>query len=124
MSERDPRKNRRTENRRTGNRRTTTREITGFILEEHTTLGLRELSSACAVQADYIIELVEEGVIEPVSYRRRRWQFTGESLTRARRAVALQRDLGLNLQGAALALDLLDELDRLRARLRAVDPES
>ena len=119
MSERDPRKNRRTEN-----RRTTSREITGFILEEHTTLGLRELSSACAVQADYIIELVEEGVIEPVSYRRRRWQFTGESLTRARRAVALQRDLGLNLQGAALALDLLEELDRLRARLRAVDPES
>ena len=119
MSERDPRESRRKEN-----RRTMTREITGFILEENTTLGLRELSSACAVQADYIIELVEEGVIEPVSYRRRRWQFTGESLTRARRAVALQRDLGLNLQGAALALDLLDELDRLRARLRAVDSET
>ncbi|NBC22134.1 MAG: MerR family transcriptional regulator [Gammaproteobacteria bacterium] len=114
MSERDPRES----------RPTTTREITGFILEENTRLGLGELSSACAVQADYIIELVEAGVIEPVSYRRRRWQFTGESLTRARRAVALQRDLGLNLEGAALALDLLDELDRLRARLRAVDSES
>lgn len=124
MSERDPREDRRTENRQPENRRTITREITGFILEENTTLGLRELSSACAVQADYIVELVEEGVIEPVSYRRRRWRFTGESLTRARRAVALQRDLGLNHQGAALALDLLDELDRLRARLRAVDPDA
>lgn len=99
-------------------------EIIGFILEETTTLGLRELSSACAVQAEHIVELVEEGVIEPVSYRRRKWQFTGVSLTRARRAVALQRDLGLNIQGAALALDLIDELDRLRSRLRAVDPGS
>jgi len=102
--------------------RDTGREATGFTLVASTTLGLRELSSACAVQAEYIIELVEEGVIEPVSYRRRKWQFTGASLTRARRAVALQRDLGLNIQGAALALDLIDELDRLRSRLRAVDP--
>lgn len=114
MSERDPRKD-------AGN---STRAIKGFILEETTTLGLGELSGACAVQADYIIELVEQGVIEPVNYRRTRWQFTGENLTRARRAVALQRDLGLNMQGAALALDLLDELDRLRTRLRALDPES
>jgi chaperone modulatory protein CbpM len=101
----------------------TTREITGFILEETTSLTLRELSSACSVQAERIIELVDEGVIEPVSYRRTRWEFSGESLARARRAVALQRDLGLNLEGAALALDLLDEIERLRARLRAVDPE-
>jgi chaperone modulatory protein CbpM len=115
MSEQDPREIRREEIRRA---------ITGFILEENGTLGLRELSSACAVQAEYIIELVEEGVIEPVSYRRPRWQFTGESLTRARRAVALQRDLGLNIEGAALALDLIDELDRLRSRLRAIDPGS
>lgn len=98
------------------------RETTGLILEETTTLGLGELCLACSVQAETIIELVEEGVIEPVSYRRERWQFSGESLTRARRAVALQRDLGLNLQGAALALDLLDEIERLRARLRATRP--
>jgi len=104
--------------------RETATEITGFILEETTTLGLRELSSACAVQAEHIIALVEEGVIEPVSYRRRKWQFTGASLTRARRAVALQRDLGLNIEGAALALDLIDELDHLRSRLRAIDPGS
>lgn len=102
------------------------RELTGFILEETTTLSLRELSAACCVQAEAIIELVEEGVLEPVSYRRERWEFPGESLTRARRAMALQRDLGLNLQGAALALDLLDEIERLRARLRSYDagPES
>jgi chaperone modulatory protein CbpM len=30
----------------------------------------------------------------------------------------LRRDLGVNWAGAALALDLLDELQELRARLR------
>jgi chaperone modulatory protein CbpM len=30
----------------------------------------------------------------------------------------MQRDLGINTPGAALALDLLDELEQLRSRLR------
>lgn len=97
-------------------------ELVGFILEESTTLSLGELSCACAVHAEQIIELVDEGVIEPVRVGGGRWQFSGESLTRARRAVALQRDLGLNVQGAALALDLLDELEHLRERLRSLEP--
>ena len=33
----------------------------------------------------------------------------------------LQRDLDLNLAGTALALDLLDELEQLRERLRALE---
>ncbi|MEO5655034.1 MAG: chaperone modulator CbpM [Nitrosospira sp.] len=33
----------------------------------------------------------------------------------------LQHDLGVNLAGIALALQLLDEVEMLRARLNAVD---
>jgi len=36
----------------------------------------------------------------------------------------LQRDLGVNLAGIALALDMLDEIDKLRGRLQRIDPES
>ncbi|MEE9157003.1 MAG: chaperone modulator CbpM, partial [Gammaproteobacteria bacterium] len=32
----------------------------------------------------------------------------------------LQQDLGINLAGAALALDLLDELRKLRTRLKTL----
>ena len=38
-------------------------------------------------------------------------------------ASRLQRDLGLNLAGAALALELLEEIDALRARLQALGGE-
>jgi chaperone modulatory protein CbpM len=35
----------------------------------------------------------------------------------------LQSDLGVNLAGAALALQLLDEIESLRAQVRAMEDE-
>lgn len=92
-------------------------EITGFILEEQTELTLAEICRACAVQADTIIELVNEGILSPEGGIPDHWHFTGAHLYRARVALRLQSDLGVNLAGAALALELLDELDSLRTRL-------
>ena len=63
-----------------------------------------------------MLELVSEGVIEPVG-ESAPWQFPGEALLRARRARRLVDDLGINLAGVALVLELLDELDKLRGLL-------
>lgn len=90
------------------------------ILEEQTQLTLADLCRACAVHAERIIELVDIGVLEPRGREPARWRFSGASLHRARRALRLQRDIGLDLAGAALALELLDEIESLRARLRAL----
>ena len=43
------------------------------------------------------------------------WRFHAVSLRRVRITRNLQEELGVNMPGAALALDLLDELERLRA---------
>ena len=91
--------------------------ITGFILEEQTELSLADLCRACAAQADRIVELVNEGVLAPAGSSPETWHFSGMHLHRARVALRLENDLGVNLAGAALALELLDELDTLRARL-------
>jgi len=90
------------------------------ILEEQTGLTLIELCRACAVRADSIVELVDEGVLTPLGREPHRWRFTGVHLRRATVALRLRRDLGLNLAGAALALQLLDEVDALRERLRVL----
>ncbi|ABM37529.1 chaperone modulator CbpM [Polaromonas naphthalenivorans] len=92
--------------------------ITGLILEEQTGLSLDDLCRACAAQADRIIELVNEGVLAPAGNAPDDWRFTGLQLQRARVALRLEADLGVNLAGAALALELLDELDSIRTRLR------
>ena len=93
------------------------------ILEEQTQLTLADLCRACAVHAERIIELVDIGLLEPRGREPARWRFSGASLQRARRALRLQRDIGVDLAGAALALELLDEIESLRARLRALGGE-
>ena len=98
-------------------------QLAGIVLDEQTELTMAELCRACAAQAERIIELVEEGLLEPIGPEPARWRFTGVNLRRARVAVRLQRDLGVNLAGAALALQLLDEVDALRLRLRALGSE-
>ena len=90
------------------------------ILEEQVGLSLSEVSRACAVQAEMIVELVNEGVLAPDGREPHRWLFTGVHVRRATVALRLQRDLGLNLAGAALALELLDEVEALRAQLRVM----
>ncbi len=93
----------------------------GIVLEEQAGLTLTELCRACQAQAEVLVELVEEGVIVPSGDAPAGWRFTGMQLRHARVAIRLQRDLGVNPAGAALALQLMDELDTLRQRLRAMD---
>lgn len=96
-------------------------EINGVILEDQTGLGLDELCRACAAEAGRIAELVEEGLLSPEGDAPAQWRFTGAQLHRARVALRLESELGVNLAGAALALELLDELDTLRARVRRLE---
>ena len=91
--------------------------LTGLNLDEEVTLTIDELSRACSMQVEWVISLVEEGVLEPDGRDLADWRCPGASLRRARIAARLQRDLGVNPAGAALALDLLDEIEALRRRL-------
>jgi chaperone modulatory protein CbpM len=92
----------------------------GIVPEELTELTLADLCRVCAVRTELVIELVDEGVLAPVGGEPQRWLFTSSHVRRARMASRLQRDLGLNLAGAALALELLEEISALRARLQVL----
>ena len=91
----------------------------GTVIEEDS-LTLGQLCRACGVHADWIISLVEEGIIEPQGEDIRLWRFSGASLVRARIALRIQRDLGVNLAGIALVLDLIEELESLRAHMKTL----
>jgi chaperone modulatory protein CbpM len=92
--------------------------LTGIVLDEDSDLSLEELARACGIEREWILQLVAEGVIAPANEAPEHWRFQGESLRRARTASRLAHDLDINLSGIALALDLLDEIESLRARLR------
>ena len=90
------------------------------LIDEQTTLSLAELCRCFAIEAELIEDLVEQGILEPAGKRGRHWCFPASSLRRTRITLHLRRDLGVNLAGAALALDLLECIEELDARLRAM----
>lgn len=85
-------------------------------------LSLGQLCRVLDIHADYVIEMVEVGVIEPLGGQRpSEWQFPAHALWRLRRALRLSYDLAVDPAGAALVLDLLEEIQALRARVRALE---
>jgi len=95
-----------------------TNALAGHIFDESTEITIVELCEVCSVEITLVEELVDEGILEPVGGIHEQRRFPYSSVRRARTVVHLQRDLGLNLAGAALALDLLDRIETLRSQLR------
>jgi chaperone modulatory protein CbpM len=82
--------------------------------------SIEELSKACGVETAWVVELVEHGIIEPQGRVISEWRFSTLSIVRIAKAKRFDRDLGINPAGIALALDLLGEIDRLKARLNVL----
>jgi chaperone modulatory protein CbpM len=82
--------------------------------------SLQELSNACNVEAAWVAELVEHGVIEAHGTSVSQWRFSSISVVRLAKAKRFDRDLGVNAAGIALVLDLLSEIDSLKARLNVL----
>ncbi len=100
------------------------RDGVSAILEDITHLTLGDVCRACEAHADIVMELISEGVIDftalDQALPQQEWRFTGVHLHRAKVAIRLNRDLGVNFAGAALVLQLLDELEEAKVKLRSM----
>ena len=91
----------------------------GQLVEEETVITLEELCRSCTLKTEEIIIMVEEGILDPQGEhlepaQATEWHFHISSVKRVKTVVHLQRDLGVNLPGAALALELLDRIAELK----------
>jgi len=91
----------------------TEKVLSGQVLEDYELVTVGHLCRSCTVEVETVTLLVEEGILDPVGADVEHWQFTVTSLRRVKTAIHLQRDLGVNLAGAALALELLDRIAEL-----------
>ena len=82
-------------------------------------MSLDELVSTCGQERQWVIELIEENIIEYDVPERE--QFTGYQLTTVRRASRLSRDFDASVPAIGLILELLDELEQLRQLKRQLD---
>jgi hypothetical protein len=81
--------------------------------------SLSEVAVRCGVDVELVQQLVELGVIEMAPGAEA--AFACEVTLRVGKLVRLQRDLGVNLEGAAIIIELLDRIESLEHELRARD---
>lgn len=88
-----------------------------------TTVTLKELCRVGGCSADWVVELVDEGILEPYGPGPAQWRFHGSSIAVVHRVRRLQKDLSLNLAGVAVVLVLVEENADLKRRLAHLDHE-
>ena len=81
-------------------------------------LTLEELCSACALEREWLVLRVREGLISASGASDAEWRFTTTTLTRVRRMREIERTYEAAPELAALVADMLEQMDELRARLR------
>ena len=87
--------------------------LVGDVLGDGGLVSLADLCRSCTVEVQTVTTLVAEGILDPMGGDIDHWRFSVDSLRRVKTVIHLQRDLGVNLAGAALALDLLDRIEKL-----------
>lgn len=94
--------------------------LTGRVIGDEAVLSLEDFARACSAEVSWIAELVAMEVLSPEGVEPVNWRFRAADLTCARRVARLQRDFDVNLDAAAVILDLLAQIDRLHTRLLQV----
>lgn len=95
-----------------------------LAMDDGVLLRAADIARACGESEAWVLELVQASILDTAEDSQAPMLFAGHALFVARRVRRLQRDLGVNLEGAALALDLLERIERLEALLRRAGVEA
>jgi chaperone modulatory protein CbpM len=87
------------------------------VLGEGDWIEVGEVCRVCLIDMTSVVELVELGIAASRGPRPEEWMLPATSLPRLRIASRLIRDLGVNVTGAALAVELLESRGALERRL-------
>ena len=107
--------------------------VTSGVSLEEAALTADELAHACSVQTAWVIDHVQAGLLVGIlvttvatpkptptaTATPPEMRFSSPELVRARRLLALERNFDANPELAALAVDLIEEVEHLRRRLQA-----
>jgi chaperone modulatory protein CbpM len=86
-------------------------------LDTWVTCSFNELCQRNNLDTDFVLQCVEVGIADPQGNSPVEWSFTSSAAVRIQKAYRLQRDLEIDLNGLAVVLDLLDEVESLQEEL-------
>ncbi|MFQ3322226.1 MAG: chaperone modulatory protein CbpM [Pseudomonadales bacterium] len=86
-----------------------------------TYLSFTEICLQTGAAEAIVIEIVEQGIVEPTGAGAGEWLFSPAMLIVTKKAVRLHLDLDMDWAGIALAIELLDEVEQLREKNRYLE---
>lgn len=92
--------------------------LTAVLVEEQETYTVLEICQQLQIPEALMHEMEEHGLFQ---YTPQGEQVTQRALKRIESACRIHHDLGVNLPGVVLALDLLEQLEELRHRVSILE---
>lgn len=91
--------------------------LIGVLLEEDTSMSFSEVCHKYSIPKQLLIEMIEYGLFANPAHDIEQSHLNSQDLHRLESAFRLHRDLGVNLAGVALALDLLEKIEQMQQEL-------
>ena len=98
-----------------------TQVLEAHVLGEGDWIAVNEICQLCRLDLAAVLELAQLGIVSSREHAPGEWQVAATALPRLRIAGRLMQDLGINVSGAALALELLETQRGLESRIRHLE---
>lgn len=91
--------------------------VTGVLIDENAKISFLEVCEQFDLSKDMIQEMIEHGFFEEHPLQKNDALIDQRTLDRIHSAQRLGQDLGINIPGIVLVLELLDELEQMKNEL-------
>ena len=98
-----------------------TQVLEAHVLGEGDWIAVSEICQLCRLELAAVLELAQLGIVSSREHAPGEWQVAATALPRLRIAGRLMQDLGINVSGAALALELIEAQRELEKRLHRLE---
>jgi chaperone modulatory protein CbpM len=95
--------------------------LNGELIGESDWIAVGEICRLCRIDGEAMFELAQLGLVSPRGATPGEWEFPAAVLPRLRIVGRLMRDLGVNVSGAALAVELLEAQRALERQIRRLE---
>jgi chaperone modulatory protein CbpM len=94
--------------------------ITAVIIDDDL-LTLADLAHSCNVSPEWIVSRLDAGLLSLTITDAQQARYTSAELTRARRLCNIERNFDANPELAALVVDMMEEIERLKCQVHCLD---
>lgn len=91
--------------------------LIGVLIEDTSTISFTEVCLKYNIPKELLIDMMEEGLFPNQPTEPEQIALDQKALRRIESAFRLHKDLGINLPGVALAIDLLEEIEKMHKEL-------